>query len=109
MRTESLPLLKRLLRLTDLDEATGCWVWKGKVDTHGYGRIRVGKKQLLVHRVSFAAFVRPLTPGLVLDHRCRVRRCLNPEHLEEVTSRQNTKRGFADRRAFGTLPLFGEN
>src|SRR5690606_26252710 len=60
----------------------------------GYGRIVVGGKQRPAHRVSYEHFVGPIPDGLLLDHLCRVRCCINPAHLEPVTSGENTRRGF---------------
>jgi hypothetical protein len=46
-----------------------------------------------VHRVVYEALVKPIPVGLVLDHLCRVRHCVNPAHLEPVTQRENVLRG----------------
>ena len=71
---------------------TGCWIWTAST-TAGYGRIDVNRKFLYAHRVAYERFVGPIPAGLQLDHLCRVRRCVNPSHLEPVTSRENTLRG----------------
>ena len=69
---------------------TDCWLWTGSRSHEGYGRIKVKGRWQLAHRVAWVALVGPLTDGLVLDHKCRVRHCVNPEHLREVTSAENT-------------------
>jgi hypothetical protein len=86
-----------------------CWLWTGSL-SKGYARITVRGRILKAHRFAYAMLVDPgLRWDLVLDHTCRVRRCVFPGHLEPVTSRQNTLRGVASRRAENVLPLFGKD
>lgn len=68
---------------------TGCWLWTGYVRRDGYGVINRGGRIERVHRLMYATFIAPLDPDLVIDHRCRVRRCCNPAHLDQVTDRVN--------------------
>jgi hypothetical protein len=72
-----------------------CWQWtKGKTNK-GYGSFHPSKGSLvLAHRFSYELLVGPIPEGLVIDHRCRNRLCVNPDHLEPVTSGENTRRGF---------------
>jgi hypothetical protein len=72
---------------------SGCWLWLGQVDRHGYGCISFRDKPSLAHRVSYEAYRGPIPAGLTLDHLCRVRCCVNPCHLEPVTPAVNTLRG----------------
>jgi hypothetical protein len=83
------------------DEATGCWNWNACVNAQGYGRVSSGRPRLTIyaHRASYEAFVGSVPKGLELDHLCRNRRCVNPEHLEPVTHRENVRRGEAAERA----------
>lgn len=74
-------------------EPSGCWMWRRLVDKDGYGKVQIGGKSLLGHRVFFTHFKGPIPPGLELDHLCRRPGCVNPEHLEPVTRRENCLRG----------------
>lgn len=69
-----------------------CWIWLGGT-INGYGRIYDAGKLHLVHRVSYEIHTGPIPKGLTLDHLCRVRRCINPDHLEPVTVKLNLLRG----------------
>lgn len=72
-----------------------CWLWTGAPDSNGYGRLHVGGVQYLTHRLAYELMFAPIPDGLQIDHLCRVRLCVNPWHLEPVTSRVNTIRGEA--------------
>lgn len=74
----------------------GCWLWTGAIDDHGNGRVRMGDRVALVHRVVYEAVRGPIPAGQVLMHSCDVhapgtgyRRCCNPEHLTPGTRGQN--------------------
>ena len=73
-----------------LDEETNCWVWKLKPTDTGYGIYNTHSKVFKAHRVSWRIFKGPLTDGLVIDHMCKNRMCVNPAHLREVDSHTNT-------------------
>ncbi len=74
---------------------TGCWQWTAARGRDGYGRFRLGHRMVLAHRFAFEAIRGPIPDGLELDHLCRDRGCVNPEHLEPVTGKVNTLRGVA--------------
>lgn len=81
-------------RLTDrfmakVEVTDGCWLWKASVNNQGYGRFSVESRAQYAHRVAFVLFRGPVPDGLVIDHLCRVRRCVNPAHLRAVTQREN--------------------
>ena len=89
-------LRARLLAQTAPPDTNGCQLWTGYVRPDGYAEIGSGGgggKPLIAHRVAYEFFVGPIPDGLVIDHLCRVRHCVNPAHLEVVTQRENILRG----------------
>lgn len=72
---------------------SGCWLWEGTVSRTGYAMTSGRKGSNLVHRVMYEQRYGPIPVGLTLDHLCRVRSCVNPDHLEAVTMRENCLRG----------------
>lgn len=71
----------------------GRWLWIGAKGSKGYGNLCVGKRFLNAHRASYSALIGDVPQGLVLDHLCRTRLCVNPAHLEAVTQQVNLLRG----------------
>jgi hypothetical protein len=71
----------------------GCWIWTGPL-TNGYGYFHVEGKSARAHRWAYQVLVGPIPDGLVIDHLCRVRNCVNPAHMEPVTHAENTRRGL---------------
>ena len=72
-----------------------CWNARGKIDSGGYGRIYMNGQIFATHRVAYILFKGRIPNNLEIDHLCRNRMCINPEHLEAVTSRVNTLRGVS--------------
>ena len=72
-------------------QGNGCWDWVGHVNPKGYGysSSRAPHYEAFAHRRVYAMTKGPIPPGLTLDHLCRNRLCVNPDHLEPVTNREN--------------------
>lgn len=70
-----------------------CWLWTGTTSPGGYGRFSMDGRRHQAHRIAYEWAIGPIPEGLVLDHLCRNRACVNPEHLEPVTQRVNILRG----------------
>lgn len=76
----------------------GCWTWMGAIGSHGYGSFWLGRKDwTLAHRYSYERLVGPVPDGYELDHLCRNRECVRPDHLEPVTGAENKRRAMAVR------------
>lgn len=85
---------KEFLDLKSMPEPnSGCWIWLGTVNDSGYGTLNVNAKETRAHRYSYELYRGPIPAGLVIDHLCRVRCCINPMHLEPVTLEENKRRG----------------
>jgi hypothetical protein len=70
-----------------------CWLWTAATLPNGYGVLGIEHRTVYAHRVAYELLVGPIRDGLQIDHLCRVRHCVNPEHLEPVTQRDNLARG----------------
>lgn len=99
MTTRGLPLAVRLERMSIPEPNTGCWLWTATVCSSGYGSIKVtgatGRRMVGAHRVSWETFKGPIPKGLVIDHLCRMRSCINPDHLRVVTTWENIRTGIS--------------
>jgi hypothetical protein len=84
-----------LTRLSEKIEvrADGCWEWIGAQFRGGYGSVRIDGRTHGAHRVVYALVHGDLSPDEQIDHLCRNRACVNPAHMEVVTSKENTMRG----------------
>jgi hypothetical protein len=78
-----------------IEDALGCWVWQRSTNAGGYGQMKNGR---LAHRALYIERVGPVPGDYDLHHRCGVRACVNPAHLESIprgdhTALHNSRRG----------------
>lgn len=79
--------------LSKVDYTPNCWVWSWSLDRHGYGQVRLNGTTRRSHRVIYELLVADVPKDLDIDHLCRNRACVNPNHLEPVTRSTNLLRG----------------
>jgi hypothetical protein len=82
-----------------VEKTSTCWLWTAARIASGYGHFHVARngqrRALKAHRVAFELLKGPIPDGMCLDHLCRIRECVNPDHLEVVTGATNTLRGIS--------------
>ena len=85
---------ERLLDLS-IEHETGCRIWVGSTNNRGYGLMYMDGRPRLAHRVAFyLANGRWPAEGLVVDHKCGVKACVNPLHLQEMSNWENLRRPY---------------
>ena len=88
--------MKRYLHQADphwIVVSSGCWLWLGALDKDGYGVSWYKGKWCKAHtHLWLKSGHAPVSRGWVLDHKCRIRRCVNPDHMEPVTHATNVRR-----------------
>lgn len=72
---------------------TGCWVWNGKLNEDGYATTHWDNKSVRIFVALYQQIRGPIPAGLILDHLCRNKACVNPYHMEPVTWGENVRRG----------------
>jgi hypothetical protein len=88
------PEIDRFMLKFKIDAKTGCWNWTAGIDKDGYGRFYYDeRKGGRAHIFSYRHFIGPVNPALTIDHKCRNRHCVNPNHLRQITGLENTMIG----------------
>ena len=91
-----IPIEERFWKYVFPEPNSGCWLWTASLDSKGYGQIGKDRGGLTrAHQVSYRIHKGAVPAGLEIDHLCRVRNCVNPDHLEAVTRRENIRRGVS--------------
>lgn len=78
------------------DVTPSCWNWTAALYKNGYGQFYYEGRTNYAHRFSYSFYNGEIPEGLVIDHLCRNKKCVNPWHLEAVTNQENVRRAFAD-------------
>lgn len=86
------PLTRAERFWSKVEKTDGCWLWTSTTNENGYGRFSIKRRFVSAHRLAYEMTVGPIPDGLTIDHLCRVRSCVRPEHLEAVTLQENCLR-----------------
>lgn len=93
MPTDRTTFERRFWNKVEVGHPCGCWWWTGAKSRDGYARTYRPTGSRYAHRVAYELLMGPIPTGLELDHLCRNRGCVNPDHMEPVTHVENVRRG----------------
>lgn len=101
-------MAERVADQSEVDEATDCVLWLGNLDRDGYGHVKRKGIKGRIHRYLWEELRGPIAEGLVVDHTCHVRNCVNIDHLRVVTNPQNlqNRKGAHRTSATGVRGVF---
>ncbi len=90
---QEIDLSARFWNRTEVRKPNECWPWTGTITKKGYGTLEILGKAVVAHRLSYEVNSgKPVPAGLVVDHKCCNKACVNPAHLEAVTHSVNCRR-----------------
>jgi len=96
----------RFWECVDVGHPAGCWWWTARINNNGYGTFRLGRRSLgesrtvMAHRFAYENLVALIPEWLQLDHLCRNRACVNPDHVQIVDAAENTRRSMSARKMY---------
>jgi hypothetical protein len=104
MRYKSIPALTprqqdNFWKKVEVHQPSGCWQWTGCLHRLGYGNLAINHPpvrsySLMAHRVAYTLLIGPIPEDMTVDHLCRNRGCVNPDHMQIVTLKENIHRSF---------------
>lgn len=89
--------VERLRNTKVLIDENGCWLWLGAVTKDGYGTVadrRGTKNSTTAHRLFYRTYIGPIPTGESIHHICNTRRCVNPDHMQPISQRENVAAAF---------------
>ena len=90
-----------------VSKSSSCWEWNSTINDRGYGVYRLDGRMVRAHRLAYEMRVGSIPEGLVLDHTCHNRSCVNPDHLRPVTNKQNIEHRNGPNRDNKTSGILG--
>jgi hypothetical protein len=77
-----------------ISKTDSCWFWNGGITGRGYGAFWLKGRIVSAHRFSYELYRKKIPKGKVIDHVCNNSRCVNPDHLQAITQKENVLRGI---------------
>lgn len=93
MAPNTIPIEERFKEKYRVDQESGCWIWTASLMPNGYAQFRYSRaKNGYGHRFSYEHHIGPIPEGRQIDHLCKNKACVNPDHLDVVTPKTNIER-----------------